>query len=94
MSKPDNTKTLTIDITLDFPIKIAGNEVKLLTLRRPKVADKKAVQTSKKSEAEAEMDLFANLLQITPDELQQLDLADYGKIAEAYVSFLVPPTAN
>ena len=38
MSKPDNTKTLTIDITLDFPIKIAGNEVKLLTLRRPKVA--------------------------------------------------------
>ena len=92
--KPDNTKALTLDIALDFPILVGGVLTSSLTIRRPKVGDQKARQLSGKSDTESEMDLFSNLLQITPMELQALDLLDYGKIAEAYISFLVPPTAS
>ena len=92
--KPDNTKALTLDIALDFPILVGGVLTSSLTIRRPKVGDQKARQLSGKSDTESEMDLFSNLLQITPVELQALDLLDYGKIAEAYISFLVPPTVS
>ena len=94
MSLPDNSKALTVEINLDFPILIGGVPTSTLTLRRPKVADQKARQLSKKSDAESEMDLFANLLQITPAELLELDMADYGKISEAYISFFPQPTAS
>ena len=92
--KPDNTKALTLDIALDFPILVGGVLTSSLTIRRPKVGDQKARQLSGKSDTESEMDLFSNLLLITPVELQALDLLDYGKIAEAYISFLVPPTVS
>ena len=92
--KTDNTKALTLDIALDFPILVGGVLTSSLTIRRPKVGDQKARQLSGKSDTESEMDLFSNLLQITPVELQALDLLDYGKIAEAYISFLVPPTVS
>ena len=92
--KTDNTKALTLEIALDFPILVGGLLISSLTIRRPKVGDQKARQFSGKSDTESEMDLFSNLLLITPVELQALDLLDYGKIAEAYISFLVPPTVS
>lgn len=90
----DNSKAASLEITLDFPISVGGVETNSLTLRRPKIADQKAVQLSKKSPMEAEIDLFANLLQITPAEISEMDLADYSKVSEAYVSFLARPTAS
>jgi hypothetical protein len=40
-----------------------------------------------KDEAKAELHLFSDLCQITPDEVQNLDWADYAKIQEVVKGF-------
>lgn len=83
-------KSKTVEIALDYPITIEGVEVSKLTLRRPKVGDILAgeEQAKGKSEKEIEFQTFANLCQITPAEIRELDLADYKKLQKEFESFL------
>lgn len=73
-------------IALDFPIKVGGIETASITVRRPLVRDMLKARNNK-NEAQAEMHLFADLCQITPDEVQTLDWADYAKIQEVLRGF-------
>lgn len=73
-------------ITLDFPIKIGGVESSSITIRRPLVRDMLKARNNK-DDAKAELLLFADLCQITPDEVQNLDWADYAKIQEVLRGF-------
>ncbi len=78
-------------IELKYPVKIDGTETKVLHMRRPKVRDQLLVEKSGlvgKSAAEREMLLFANLCGVAPDDIEELDMADYKKVQEAYTSFL------
>lgn len=75
-------------IELDYPIQVNGVEVKTLKLRRPKVRDQLAVEKSGGSNAEKEIRLFANLTEMPPETLEELDIRDYGKLQEAYQGFL------
>ncbi|WP_265036326.1 phage tail assembly protein [Wolbachia endosymbiont (group A) of Anomoia purmunda] len=75
-------------IKLTEPIKIDGILVSELTLRRPKVRDRLAVERMGNSDAEKEVALIANLASISREAVEELDLADYSKIQEVLQGFL------
>ena len=76
-------------IKLIEPIKIDGASISELTLRRPKVRDRLAVERLGTNDAEKEVALIANLADIPKDAVEELDLADYAKIQEALQGFLL-----
>lgn len=75
-------------ITLKFPVKIDGKETKELSMRRPKVSDMMIADKAKGSEAEKEVSLFANLCEVSPEDVGQLDMSDYKKLQEIWQGFL------
>ncbi|WP_265014729.1 phage tail assembly protein [Wolbachia endosymbiont (group B) of Camptogramma bilineatum] len=75
-------------IKLTEPIKIDGILVSELTLRRPKVRDRLAVERMSNNDAEKEVALIANLASISREAVEELDLADYSKIQGALQGFL------
>uniref|UniRef100_A0AAU7YKY0 Phage tail assembly protein n=1 Tax=Wolbachia endosymbiont of Oeneis ivallda TaxID=3171168 RepID=A0AAU7YKY0_9RICK len=75
-------------IKLTEPIKIDGILISELTLRRPKVRDRLAVERMGNSDAEKEVALIANLASISREAVEELDLADYSKIQEVLQGFL------
>jgi hypothetical protein len=77
-------------IKLTETIKIDGVIISELTLRRPKVRDRLAVERLGNSDAEKEVALIANLADIPKDAVEDLDLADYAKIQETLQGFLLP----
>ncbi len=77
-------------IELSYPVVIDATEVKVLQMRRPKVADVILLQKQQDEEAEKEIKLFANLCEVSPDDIRQLDMMDYGKLQEQYGNFMAP----
>ncbi len=75
-------------IKLTEPIKIDGTLVSELTLRRPKIRGRLAVERMGNSDAEKEVALIANLASISREAVEELDLADYSKIQEVLQGFL------
>ena len=76
-----------ITITLKHPIKIDGREVAQLTLRRPKVRDLERMDKVSGEMAKA-VALVADLAEITPDQVRELDAGDFTAVAEALGDFL------
>ena len=77
-----------VKIELTHGIDIDGVRVSVLQLRRPKVRDMLTVEKSVENDAEKEIQLFANLSELAPDTLMELDMADYAKLQKAYQDFL------
>jgi len=75
-----------VTIELEFPLTIAGAKVGVLTMRRSTVGDVLASNRIK-DEIEREIMLFANLCQISPEDIKSLDLKDYSKLQEAFRGF-------
>ncbi len=75
-------------ITLTHAITVNGTTIETLTLRRPKVRDMLAVEKAAQSDAEKEITLFANLCELSPTTLHELDMADYTQLQQAYQTFL------
>lgn len=80
-------KRPTAKIALDFPITISGVEVKHLVMRRPKVRDEMAFAKSKGDDADKALNLMASLCEVAPDDLLELDSADFAKLEEQLVDF-------
>lgn len=80
------------DIPLQFPIKIEGAEVKVLRVRRPKVGDLRAVRSQAKGMDDFEVSrlLAANLCEISPEAIDQLDVADYKALEDLVEGWLNP----
>lgn len=74
-------------IKLDFPINIDGAKVGEITLRRPTVKDMRVARNSAKDDASQEIALISNLAQITTEDVEALDLADYAKVQAALQGF-------
>lgn len=72
-------------IELKYPTDGGLKEIKI---RRPKVRDQLAAEKAKGTDAEKEINFFANLCELSPAEIESLDLFDYGKIQAVYKSFL------
>ncbi|UXX40887.1 MULTISPECIES: phage tail assembly protein [unclassified Wolbachia] len=75
-------------VELNNPITVEGILLSELTLRRPKVRDRLAVERMSNNDAEKEVALIANLASISREAVEELDLADYSKIQEALQGFL------
>ena len=84
-----SSKKHSVEIALDFPIKIEGVECSRLTIRRPKVGDMIAAEEGAKGRGEMESEIltFANLCMVSPAEIRDLDLADYKKLQKAFSGF-------
>ena len=78
----------TTTITLDHPITVDGAEVTSLSLRRAKVRDVRIAEKAGGGDAEREIRLFANLCEVTPEAIEELDMADYLALQKAYQGFL------
>lgn len=77
-----------VAIDLDFPVTVAGQEYKALTMRRPKVKDDLAAQREAKGEGEREAILFALLCGVPREIIHELDLTtDYKKLQDTYTDF-------
>lgn len=74
-------------IQLAYPVQAEGRELTQLRLRRPKVRDELAAQRPGGSDAERELRLLANLCEVAPATLEDLDMADYLRLQEAYKGF-------
>ncbi len=78
-----------MDITLKHPVKLAtGQTIAKLTLRRPKVRDLKEAQRVSDKPEEQELALIARLAGLTPEDIEELDLADYKALADAFRGML------
>ena len=74
-------------IKLQHPFTLNGEEIVALTLRRPKVRDRLIAEKSQGSEVEKEIRLIANLCEVAPDCIENLDMADYMACQETLGSF-------
>ncbi len=75
-------------ITLKYPVESKGIEVKTLEMRRPKVRDQVTSKKSSKSDEDIEVNLFANLCEVSPEIIMDLDMKDYKSLQKEYKSFL------
>jgi hypothetical protein len=75
-------------IKLANAIKIDGKELAEISLRRPKVRDRLAVERANSSDAEKEVQLIANLAELPIEAIEDVDLADYVKLQKALSDFL------
>lgn len=73
---------------LAYPVTADGLEVRSLRIRRPKVRDELAAARATGSNEEREVRLFASLCEVSPETVEALDMEDYRKLQEVYVSFL------
>ena len=79
---------------LKYPTEIDGETVEELTFkRRPLARDSRdAVRQARiagdDSDAAREIHLFANLCEVSPETIEGLDLADYGRLQSEYLDFL------
>ncbi len=73
---------------LKYPVELAGETINNLTMRRSKVKDRLIVSKMKAaSDEEKEIRLFANLCEVEPKVIEELDESDYATLQKAYMDF-------
>ena len=88
-------------ITLSHPVEADGRTISTLTMRRPKVRDERdARRIAGDNEADREIALLANLCEVAPETIHELDLGDYRRLQNAFMGFFQadgpppPPSAT
>lgn len=75
-------------IALKYPVDVAGQSYDKLAMRRSKIRDRLAVAKMKNvSDEEKEIRLFANLCEVEPKVIEELDEADYSNLQKIYLGF-------
>lgn len=59
-----------------------------LTMRPPLARDSRDAQQAGTTQADAEIQLFANLCEVAPQTIEELHMADYVRLQKAYERFL------
>ena len=84
-------------IELRYPVEVDGRKLTTLTMRRPKVRDDRdARRIAGDDDAARELALFGNLCGEAPELIEELDLADYHRLQQAFRGFFEgasPPAA-
>ena len=76
------------NIELKYEIESGGQTYKELSMRRSKVKDRLVVAKMKSaSDEEKEIRLFANLCEVEPKIIEELDESDYATLQKAYMDF-------
>ena len=76
-----------IEIPLREPVTLNGASVGVLRLRRPKVRDLEAIDKVPGETAKT-VALIANLAEWTPDQVRELDAADFAAASKAVAEML------
>ncbi|SME96299.1 phage tail assembly protein [Desulfovibrio gilichinskyi] len=76
------------EIKLEYPVEVGGVPLDKINMRRPKVKDQLVAKKSSKSQDEIEVQLFANLCEVAPAVIENMDMKDYSKLQKEYRSFL------
>jgi hypothetical protein len=80
--------TNTVTVPLAFPVSFDGVVRDRLTMRRPKVRDQRAAQKLFPDDpAGQELALFAALAEVSPNDLEDLDLSDYDRLQDTFFRF-------
>jgi len=75
-------------IILKYPVDVAGQSYDKLSMRRSKIRDRLIVAKMKNiSDEEKEIRLFANLCEVEPKVIEELDEADYSNLQKLYLGF-------
>jgi len=74
-------------LTLREPIEINGAKIGVLTLRRPKVRDLEAIDKIAGETAKT-VALIANLSELPPETIRELDAADFAAASKAVAEML------
>jgi Phage tail assembly chaperone proteins, E, or 41 or 14 len=74
-------------IKLIYPIESNGSTISEVKIRRPKVRDIRSIKKSQEP-IESEVTLLSNLCEMTPEEIESLDMEDYGQLQSALQVFL------
>lgn len=84
------------NIKLKYPVNIDGVSYTELNMRRSKVKDRLAVTAMKCSDEQKEITLFANLCEVPPKVIEELDETDYTSVQKVYLGFFgsAPETLN
>ncbi len=77
-----------VDVTLRRKYKLNGVDTDAVRMREPTVRDQLATSEMQCSDALKEITTFANLCEVSPDDIQSLSMADYQRLQLAYGSFL------
>ncbi|WP_020414340.1 phage tail assembly protein [Microbulbifer sp. VTAC004] len=84
-------------IKLDFPVEYQGIIYSELQMRRPKVRDLLAIERKQKEserkrqpvgDGELATETYANLCEVSPAVIEDMDAADFKKLDETYEGFL------
>lgn len=76
-----------VDITLTRPIEVDGAQVTALRMREPTVADQEVAVDGAGSDASREIMMFANLCEVSPDQIRKMPLKNYKRLQEAFLNF-------
>lgn len=76
-----------MQIKLSHPVMSDGTELRVLNLRRPKVRDVILAAKLGGSDEEKEVRMFANLCEVAPETIEEMDIADYKELQESYKAF-------
>lgn len=77
------------EICLKYPVQLAsGKTLDKLTLRRAKVADLREASRGGDKPEDQEVALLARLAGLLPEDLLELDLADYKALQDAFRGML------
>lgn len=75
------------DITLASSIKVDGATVSTIRMREPSVRDLENSQDSREKPATAEIQMFANLCEMTPDQIRDLTARNYFRLQASFARF-------
>lgn len=75
-------------VPLDYPVTEGGVEMSQLSIRRPRVKDQINASKTTGDDVEREVALLANLCEVAPSTIAEMDLKDYQKLQKAYTDFL------
>ena len=80
MSQLKNNLDGSITINLKHPFAVNGVATKVMTMRRPKVKDLRTASRYGDKPADQEVGLLAVLTGCVPEDLDEMDAADYGQL--------------
>ena len=84
-----SNETPGVEIPLDHPVTVHGQEYSQVRMRRPKARDSRDAQRPGEGSAHSEIRLFTSLCDVPLEVIEEMDMADYGALQDTYRGFLV-----
>ena len=80
-----------LTIVLDFPVQLADRQLTEVTIRRPVMRDLRLNPVKGADDLTGEMKLLGSLCGLRMEEIEQMDMADYRRLTDAFGRFQSPP---